>query len=547
MTVSIRQLLGALPSGGFVSLDWQEVAAHLRKEYVDNQAEKERQERAKCRTDLYHDAGDEYVKAIIDLVFEKDEVAEMRKKFVQLAKSNNISRRVIRETSTIYSEAPVRKVKGERDQERYAELLRRVKQDRVMREFDRLLHLQGKMLLGFRVEADVATDDDSKRSPRLDVVGPEDFWIIRHPLMPKRAIGYLFKLRISGPKIQEAGKPAYLVWTDHEYFKLDKACRYIEDSVVEHGFSRMPWILASVDPLDDAGQPNDQTGEDLVAAHLSVWFEYALMLKESKSQNRQAIFSGDLGETARGQAADSDLDVELQDGVNVQTIDRGVNAQVFLAVADAIRDRTAANRGIPASVLRHDGATSGYEIELRRIGIREQRKEHEPVVRDVERELVEVQAMVLERDMPSLWFSPDGWSIRLGEVEAPRSPAENNATFEAERRLGLTDTFEEVAQRDGISEEQAIQKVLHRVSNELLRNLMMRPLAEISGSANAPSDGASGMVIEDMLSRLDVMARNPAVLDAKDIAALRAAVSRFAGQSREQPMTPPGAGTPGLQ
>jgi hypothetical protein len=259
----------------------------------------------------------------------------------------------------------------------------------------------------------------------------------------------------------------------------------------------MPWILFSLEP--PAGSLLDSmTGEDLVAAHRAVWFENILLLKESKSATKQTVVSGDLASVTRGQALDSETPLEASDGVAVSTVDMSMDLSLFRATAQSIYETAAANYGIPPAVLMHQGVQSAEARELMRAPLKELRKEQIVYFRLFERELAEVQSMVLEADLPEFKFSMDDWRIDFGESQTPMSPLDETTLFEKERSLGLTDTVEVLMRRNPhITAEHATATMLRHIKVETERVRAMKPLVSISGGMStpqndSPSPGASG-------------------------------------------------------
>lgn len=487
MTSSITDILGALPwpEGATMPLDWNEVSSHLEK-VVGSKAEAERQERARWRTELYTDGGEKQLLDMVQCVFSNPEVQQLRKAWVPFARFNNVTRRIVHELSTIYRSPAVRTVSAR--PERYLELQRLVRKDQVMRHVNRMLNLHRRLLVGFRTRR-------GDRRPVLDVVLPENFWVLAHPLDPSQPVAFIMRQRGDGPRVKETD-PFFVMWTDHEVCKLDQKGRVIESTIREHGLARMPWLIVRAEP--EGALMDDTIGEDIVAAHRSVWLQMVQLLKESKSLVHQTVLQGDLSTAVRDQAQDTERDLVLPEGVTATSLDRGVDLQQYIAVAREIIDVCGTNHGIAPALMRHEGASSGFEIELRRLGIRERRLEQLPIYWELERELAEIEAMVCAKDRPDLAFSVEGWRIDFPEPEVPLSPMEQDTVFETRRRLGLTDTIEELIRRNPDLDEDGAWTLLEkRVENELRRNILMRPLQEISGSlgadtpdGEAPQDGS---------------------------------------------------------
>jgi hypothetical protein len=158
--------------------------------------------------------------------------------------------------------------------------------------------------------------------------------------------------------------------------------------------------------------------------------------------------------------------------------------------ADHALERAGANYGLPPSVLHQSDASSGAEVHLRRTPLRELRRERILVLRDVEQQIAEIQSAVNANDLPEYAFDATGWSIDFGEVQQPLSETESDTVFENRRRLGLTNTLDEIRKRNpDLSTDKQAEDVLKRnVEIETLRIEIMRALMALSGSMGASTE-----------------------------------------------------------
>lgn len=483
--MSLRDLLGVST--------WDSATAVLRKEYLTNPAEEARRKIGRERQAFYRDAGDDIMWNYIRKVFDDPEVQRLRKVFIPEAKYNNVVKNVARLLATLYTVPPTRRVGGgATNNANYARVVRDSLQNQYMLRLNRYLMVHRQVAVGFRVWE----DELGNRNKQIHLVTPDNFYAIHHPSDPLWLIGFIVDQQPttfdSDLVFANMAESRYLVWTNTEMFHLTRSGHMVEQTPIEHGFDRMPWLLASIEPPDT--QLLDTTeGSDLVAAQKAVWFLNILHLKESKSANKQTAFTGDISSTPTGQSADSDVDLVLGDGVSTQTIDRGVDLNRYRLAADNVLERAAANYGIPPSVLKHQGATSGFEIKLRRIGIQERRQEQEPVFRDLERELAEVEAMVVQKDAKSDAFSVEsGWNINFGDTQTLLDEETSLRVFETKKRLGLTNTLEYFRENDpDLTPGDALDKLIDNIAQELIRNREMRPLQAISGSMGASTPGTN--------------------------------------------------------
>lgn len=472
--MGLREILGM---GSPAS--WTYVGEFLRDNYIKNADDKARRSEAFKRDAYYEGGGDQYVLRLIHIAFEDQLTRKLRGDLVAWAKWNNVLRRVVRELATVYAKPATRKL-GD-DDALYRRFTTLANMDSVMREADRKLVFHEDVWIQYRVQRDT-------RRPVVDVVSPSMFWPVSHPQDQTQMIAVV--LDQTPPRVNRA-TPCYRVWTSDETFMLDAECRVIVSTVEPNAIGRIPGVLASMRPASTKGKLfTESPAADLVAAHEAVWFQNVLLLKESKSANKQTYLSGDTSAAALGQTSDTEREVVLPEGVTVQAVDRGMDLSQFRESADQIVERAAANYGLPPSLLHQQAASSGAEIHLRRIPLHELREERVPVMRNIEREIAEIQAAVNANDLPEYAFTTEGWGIDFGEVQQPLSEAEQDLVFEKRRQLGLTNTIEEIRRRNpDLADDEAALDVLKRnVEIETIRIAVMKTLIAMSGSMGASTE-----------------------------------------------------------
>jgi hypothetical protein len=471
--MGIRETLGM---GAPVS--WTYVGEYLRDTYIKNTNEMARRSDALKREAYYEGGGDEYIKRFIYLAFEDALVRKLRSDLVGQAKWNNVLRRVAHELATVYSEPAKRRVT---DDEKYQAFLEILDSDTVMREVDQKLVIHNDVWIQYRVRKETG-------EPVLDVVTPAGFWAVCHLQDQTQLMAIVLD---QTPARVTRVTPCYRVWTAAETFMLDSECRVIVSTVEPNALGRLPGVLASMRPPTAKGQLLDSSpAADLCAAHETIWFQNVLLVKESKSANKQTYTTGDVSSAPMGQSSDTERETILPEGVTVQAVDRGMDLAQFRENADHILERAAANHGLPPSVLHQRDASSGAEIHLRRIPLRELRRKRIPIMRRVERQLAEIQAAVNANDLQEFAFSTDGWGIDYGEVQQPLTEMEASQVFEQNRRLGLTNTLDEILKRnpDLKSDDAALEVLKRNVGVETIRVVLMKALLAMSGSMGASTE-----------------------------------------------------------
>lgn len=449
--MSLFDLIGVKPD------DIGAVGQWLRTNYVENSSEKARMCHARELDEFYEGRGDEEMARVIDMVYADQRNRDRRKQFIKagLDKYDNIVARIVSEKATVYSEPPRRQIAN--DDETYQRFLDELAMDDAMRELDRMLALHEDALAWYRVRSTTT----GEREPLLDVVSPASFWAIAHPNDRTLWVGVIFDQRAPMARPED---PSFRVWTNDQSFLMNGKCEIFPTSIESWPLGVMPGVLASM--RKPGSKPYLLTpfpSADLLSAQKSIRLQAINLVKESVSAVRQTYISGDTSATAMGQTADTDTEVFLGEGVTATTLDRGMDQEQFRDNGGYVGDAVAANHGLAPSVLRQRDASSGAEIELRRIPIREQRKIRIPVLRRVERNLARVMSLVnsnragigqdeqpvlVQGDLGEYAFSDDGWSIDFGEVQQPMSEAERDAVYETRKRLQLTDPYEEEMRRN---------------------------------------------------------------------------------------------------
>lgn len=485
MTVSVRTVLATLPSGAAGSpLSWDEVGGYL-KAQLGTPNEKQRNADHALRDELYRDGGVAYMCGIIDKVFSDVDVREKRKAWVPFARFTNPLKRIVHKVSTVYARPAKRTVKGAADNDRYQALLKLLRFDEQMLQLSRLLNLHRALLVGFRVRM----KPDETREPVLDITTPANVRALTHPNDDKLVIGWLVRTSHK-PARANADTPVWNLWTDHERVPLRDDLSVITVAVVEHGLGVCPWVPVTLSP-PQAGFWPGQEGEDLVAARIAVWMQGVLMLKESKSATKQPVIQGDSTTTARGQAADSENPIEIQDGQSVTTLDMSMDLEPFQDLSDHITNHAALGYGMSEAIVNNQGVQSAEARELMLEPLREIRDQQQTPLRAFEQSLVVVMPAVLEVDHPELAFDPEGFEIEFGNERLKLDPSKEQELFEKQRAAGMTSTVKHMCYlRPGLTPEDAQIELEENINQETLRNELMRPLQSISGSLGADTPDA---------------------------------------------------------
>ena len=488
--VSILEALAIDPMGDPTeALTLSDLSGYLVK-HLGTDFEKKRNAMHALRDELYKDGGNDHMAKVIDHVFVDMQVRTLRKNWIEYAKFNNALKRVVNELSTVYAVPAVRSVNGASDNEKYQRLLEYVSMDEQMLHISRLANLHRTMLVGFRVRK----RPDGTREPALDHATPANVRTVLHPNDNRIVLGWCVRRHHRTWKTmgryfdnQEHG-PAWTLWTAFERVALREDMSVIPDTYKTHDLGVCPWVPLQLSAPGTNWWPGEE-GEDLVAAHLAIWFSSILMLKEEKSSNKQTVVKGESTQSARGQAGDSEVPLELADGQSVQTIDTGMDLAQFRLTADHILQNAAQNYGMSPGIITHQGVQSAEARELMRMPLRELRLQQQIPFRRFEELLAHVISAVLKVDLPELAFDADGFRIKYGETQTPQTAVDKINTMLAGRAAGITDTVEFVMDENDLPEDEAVAAIAEHVARETWRNQIMRPLVAISGSMGAQMPG----------------------------------------------------------
>ncbi len=489
MPMPLVETMAALPGGKRqAGVDLPSVCRHLVSNYIGKQSEKNRRAKAARRQRFYMSGGDQDMATFVTTVVKDPVVQAKRLEFIEHSKFNNVLRRVTHELASCYAMPAKRTVANEADNARYQALQRDCRQDELMLRANRLAILHRNVVIGPRVR-----DANGTPEPVLDIVTPDCFWAVSHPLDPTALVALI--LDVNYNTLDSSRQPEYIVWSAAEWFFLDGHGIPLSTETTPHDHGRIPYLLFSIEP--PAGRLLDETtGDDLEAAHRSVWFLNILLLKEAKSATKNHVVQGDVSNSIRNQASDTDVPIQLPEGVQLQTIDNSMDLDMYLAAARGVYETSAANYGLPPSVLSHSDVQSAEARELQRVPLREIRLQQQIPFRALERQLAELQSIVIGKQMSEYRFSTEGWSIDFADPQTPLGTKDALDVFEKERGLGLTSTVKEIMRRNpDLDEEAAGEEMLDNIADELARNRAMKPLQQISGSMGAsvvPMQGRTG-------------------------------------------------------
>lgn len=480
----IAQALAVLP-GGQVSttpLTSDEVGRYLADTY-GTEAERCRRERHARRNNLYRDGGSDYMRSVIDRVFQDPEVRRLRKEWVDHARFSNSLKRIVNEVSTVYAEPAARLVGGsEENRVAFAQLVEEMKLDEVMDYANRMLNLHRAILLGPRVR----DEGDGKRCVVVDVITPDQVIAVCDPNDPSRVIAWAIQVEYRSARRPDGWRPpAWQLWNDHESWLLDKDLRPIGEPV-PHGLGVCPLLPINYHAETIAGFWPGEEGEDLVAAQVAIWMANILLLKETKSATKQTTISGDVTTAARNQSMDTEVPSHFPEGVTASTVDMSMDTSLFTAAGDHALARVGNNYGLSMGALTHQGVQSAEARELMLEPLRHLRRRQIKTFRRVEKSLAQLIAVIARVDAPTLAFDAAGFRINFGEPQVLQTEAERLATFKERQALGVDNVIDFMRRQDpDLDEADAIASLRRNFWISTMRVVLMKDLMAISGQLGA--------------------------------------------------------------
>ena len=490
MIPGICEVLGeSLLGSTNTPISWEEFGRYMRDNVVGSPRESERVKRHRRRQEFYQDGGHVHVKNLIQKVIKDKDVVNLREQWVETANFNNIVKRIVNERSTVYQDPASRTVSGDANNKKYQQLQILMRQHEKSRQWNRLSNLHRTVLVQVRVR-NIGSQVNPVPQPVFDIITPaECMGLVCSPRDPTKLEAVCLEIG-STVGVDASKTPKYLVWTNKERIYLNSDAYVID--VEDHNIGRMPIALLCLDESSSHGLWPGMAGEDLISAQMALSFVQVCLLKELKSATKVPMLSGDLTSMARTQAADTEMPIEIPEGVIASVQDMGMDLGMFRDTANHIASVCASNYGLSADVMSHQGTQSAEARDLMRVPLRELRLEQHAPLREFERELALIQSLVMKVDAAPLAFEFNDWSIDFADPQTPRGIKQKLEEFEHARRLRLTSTYKHVAANNpDLTKEKAVEQVYQNVEDELHFHILQRPFMAMSGALHGGAPPAS--------------------------------------------------------
>jgi hypothetical protein len=465
--VSISTIIG----GG----DWKVVGWRLKHNYLQNPAEQNRRKLARERIDFYEDRADAYLRKAITDTFDNLTVQTRLKKFVPLALSNNLTKRIINAYSTVYIEPAKRKVDDEASQAVYDEIIEALNLHAKMRAANRYANLCNEVVLWPYLRA-------SDGVLQLEVLTPDNLYFVSDPWHPKQLLALIID-QFPTWRESKVNEPHYLVVTPWETFNLDKHFNILMGTIEPNPLEEINAVVVHREEPMQGLTLGDQGG-DLIAGHKSYALIEVLKLKEQKSGGKQPIIvTDDATKVTHGQARDDESILELPTGSSFSVADLAADPALRIKAQESIQKNLAAAYNIAPGLLDQSfQATSGYQLDLLRQPLREKRLEQVATFRRAEKQLAQWLARITGA------FDVEGWNIDFGEFEAPMDPNADFELYKKRRGALLTNTLEQIiSENPDLTLEQAQKRFEENLEIESQR---IRMAQELNAAATAQTEEA---------------------------------------------------------
>ncbi len=386
--------------------------------------------------------------------------------------SQNIFRRIVRETCTVYNGPVVRELikptqidgKAEPvDVPVYPERLRQMDFDWRLAEAQRIAKAAWVCFLRPRVLSETG-------EMRLDIITPDMAHVDLSADDPMKMVGFGYLVR--GKDKTGAERECWVYYTDEEVLYLDGTGVEIEnpfsdDLDVENPYGRIPVIpffcTSPTIEFWDLHWNKDAVRANYIIGVLNTYINYLVKTQSFK----QIAFGGNVTAELMSAIADPLFPIVLPTGATAATLD--LNTQLG-AIDDVIKGKVMAianNYGISNENFNITGSiASGYSLKVANRALEEIREQDKLVAQKVEVELFDLIRLINNTDGDEL--IPEELELRWnpGEIEYPPSMQEEQSRWEFEFRNGITNAIDYLIGKDPELTREEAMEILQRVKDE---------------------------------------------------------------------------------
>lgn len=391
------------------------------REAINDASEKQRRADAATNDRLLHDDGEDALKEAIRPLFPDPEVYRRVCTFIPFTDSQGLFARVINETARpVYSIPPTRKIAPGGDQKKFADLKNETR-------YDARLDMLLRFALGSGDALSYTRFVERLGQIRIETVPAHAYTVIPHPDDPTLPCGVCLDVWMPGQT-----KPSVMVVDDVDRFQIAPGGE-IQITAAPHNLPRMPFVHLHIGERSGSYW-NPAPSRALRMADLQCRLLNLLALRHLKVRGfDKYVVSGDYSALPKDQPLDEEGAITAPDGVTVSMLGDRSDSRPYLDMLAAVKSDAAANRGISRARLNQDSADASTDT-----GLMEERAELIRLMTPVEREQVEVLAMV-SREHPTLAMSEGATleSVDFGEIAHRVDRKTQLEIRDTERKMGV--------------------------------------------------------------------------------------------------------------
>ena len=408
---------------------------------------------------------------LLDMELSKQFVTETWERIkLMLDTSQNIFRRIIRETCTVYKKKVVRELivpssEGSAEPQEvpaYDALLEQTDFDWKMAEAARLAKAAWVCFLRPRVLL--------AGEMRLDIITPDCAHVDLNREDPLKMDG--FGYRVVGVDKRKQHIECWVYYTADQIRYLDSAGREIENPFYDDFDTTNPYGVIPVVPYFctapttefwDLYWNKDAVRANYIIGVLNTYINYLVKTQSFK----QVTFTGAISQDVLSAISDPLYPFVLPEGSTAATLDLNTQLEAIDSVIKGKVMAIANNYGISSENFNVSGSlASGYSLKIANRALEEIREADKLVALKTENELFDLMRLIANMD--GLGPIPENVELKWnpGEIAYPPSMAEEQSMWEFEFRNGISNQIDYLLDNDPEMSREDAMIVLERVKDE---------------------------------------------------------------------------------
>jgi hypothetical protein len=390
---------------------------------------------------------------------------------LMLDTSQNIFRRIIRDTCTVYKKKVVRELvvpssEGAQEPQEvpaYDLLLEQTSFDWKLAEASRLAKAAWVCFLRPRVLAD-------NGEMRMDIITPDCAHVDLNKDDPLRMDG--FGYRVIGLDKRKQHIECWVYYTSDQIRYLDSTGREIENPFTDDLDTMNPYgvipvvpyfCTAPTDEFWDLNWNRDAVRANYIIGVLNTYMNYLVKTQSFK----QVTFTGAISQDVLSAISDPLYPFVLPEGSTAATLDLNTQLEAIDSVIKGKVMAIANNYGISSENFNVSGSlASGYSLKIANRALEEIREADKLVAAKTEKELFGLMRLIANQD----GLGPISEDLELkwnpGEISYPPSMAEEQSRWEFEFRNGLSNQIDYLLDDDPEMSREDAMVILQRVKDE---------------------------------------------------------------------------------